>query len=274
MNNKSLIIENVFDYKYKFSTNNLIITKYNGNENGNEKSYYFILDGNNSKDFGFWIFESFIFINLLIELNKNNKNIKILIKRFNNNDKLDNDIIKILNFFNINNEIVNKIDNYNNICYSPIIYSLYHHHHNLNKDSYYNYHLNYYINYINSNLNDNNYKKNKNVFINNNSNNFDDTNIKNFIIKNNGIIIDDFDDFDIKNFFSILNNATNIFLFYNSSFYFNCIFLQNKNIYILENNIYCPNGANVHLLGNPFLRYLHDYINVRNKICLLNMYGS
>jgi hypothetical protein len=269
--NKSLIIENVFDYKYKFSTNNLIITKYNGNGNDNEKekekSYYFILDGNNSKDFGFWIFESFIFINLLIELNKNNKNIKILIKRFNNNnDKLDNDIIKILKFFNINNEIVNKIDNYNNICYSPVIYSLYHHRHNLNKDSYYNYHLNYYINYINSNLND--YKKNKNVFINNNSNNLDDTNIKKFIIKNNGIIIDDF---DIKNNFSILNNATNIFLFYNSSFYFNCIFLQNKNIYIIENYIYRPNGINSHILGNPFLKYLHDFIFNNNKICLLNI---
>jgi hypothetical protein len=272
MNNKSLIIENISDYKYKFSTRNLVITKYNDNNDNNdnnndkykkEKSYYFILDGNNSKDFGFWIFESFIFINLLIELNKDNKDIKILIKRFHNNDN----IMKILNYFNINNEIVNKIDNYNNICYSPIIYSLYYHHHNLNNDNYYNYHLNYYINYINSNL-DNNFNKNENVFINNNSNNLDDTNIKNYIKNNNGIIIDDF---DIKNNFSILNNATNIFLFYNSSFYFNCIFLKNKNIYFIEKNIYRPNGFNSHIYGNPFLKYLHDIIFKNNKICLVTI---
>lgn len=268
-NNKSLIIENLFDYKYKFSTRNLIITKYykdtNNNDNSkykNEKSYYFILDSNNSKDFGFWIFESFIFIDLLNELNKNIKNIKILFKRFNENN--NNEIIKILKFFNINNEIVNKIDNYNNICYSPIVYSIYYHHHNLNIDNYFNYHLKYYINYIRTNL-DNNYTKYENVFINNNFNNFDDSIIKNYI-KNknkNRIFINEL---DIKNNFSILNNATNIYLFYNSQFYFNCIFLQGKNIFIIEDNIYRPNGLNSYICGNPFIKYLHNIIMSNNKM--------
>jgi hypothetical protein len=77
--------ENVIDYKYKFPTIDILFTKNNDNDNDNdnykkEKSYYFILDSNASRDFGYWIFESFIFISLLKDLNKTNPNIKIITK--------------------------------------------------------------------------------------------------------------------------------------------------------------------------------------------------
>jgi hypothetical protein len=70
-----------------------------------------------------------------------------------------------LKYFNINNEIVDKIDNYNNICYSPVIYSIYYNHNKLKDDTYFNYHLNNFIDYITNNL-DNDCKSNKIVLIN------------------------------------------------------------------------------------------------------------
>jgi hypothetical protein len=143
--NKCLVIENIIGYKYKFSTIDIICTKYDINQNDikykTEKTYYYILDSG-SNEYEYWIFESFIFYNLLINLNKIHANIKILTKQKN--------IKKMLAFFNITNEIVYEIDNYNNIVYSPIIYSVYYIH-RLKTDEYYNYHLNKYIEYFREN---------------------------------------------------------------------------------------------------------------------------
>jgi hypothetical protein len=99
--------ENVIDYKYKFPTIDILFTKNNDNKNyKKEKSYYFILDSNASRDFGYWIFESFIFISLLKDLNKTNPNIKIITKIKNY------DIKELLHYFNVDNEIVNEIDSW------------------------------------------------------------------------------------------------------------------------------------------------------------------
>ena len=261
MVDKLLIIENVIDYKYKLNKCNIIVNKCYDITNNNYKdeiSYYFILDSY-SKKLGFWIYESFIFINLLIDLNKNlNNNIKILTKK-------DNNFIQsLLNFFNINNEIVNEIDNYNNICYSPVIYSIYFNHNKLIDDIYYTHHLNKYINYIRNEI-DYNCDSNKIVLINDKN----DINLINKIKNDNGIILDNNIN-NIKHNLSILNKSEIIYIYYNSLFYLNCIFLKGKTIFIVETNIFCPNGLNAHVCGNPFISYLFDIISHNNNVSSVN----
>ena len=250
-NNEILIMENITNYKYNFSTRDIIVSKYDNNDNNdndNDKSYYFIIDSGSNDNY-YLIYESFIFIQLLIDLN--NKNIKILTNA-NNNDILKS----LLNFFNIDNKIVNDIDNYNNITYSPVIYSIYYNQ-QLNNDTYYNHHLNIYLNHINNNL-DNNVKNIENIIITEH----------NIINNDNGIILET-NIKNIKNIFSIMNNAKKIYIYYNSYFFYNCIWLKNKNINIIENNLYRPNGIYTQISGNPFLKYLYNIINNNNTINII-----
>ena len=253
-NNEILIMKNIKNYKYNFSTRDIIVSKYDNNDNNdnndNDKSYYFIIDSGSNDNY-YLIYESFIFIQLLIDLNNNNKNIKILTNANNNN------ILKsLLNFFNIDNKIVNDIDNYNNITYSPVIYSIYYNQ-QLNNDTYYNHHLNIYLNHINNNL-DNNVKNIENIIINQH----------NIINNDNGIILETNIN-NIKNIFSIMNKAKKIYIYYNSYFFYNCIWLKNKNIIIIENNLYRPNGIYTQISGNPFLKYLYNIINNNNTINII-----
>jgi hypothetical protein len=254
-NNEILIMKNIKNYKYNFSTRDIIVSKYdndNDNDNDNDKSYYFIIDSGSNDNY-YLIYESFIFIQLLIDLNNNNKDkdIKILTNSNNNN------ILKsLLNFFNIDNKIVNDIDNYNNITYSPVIYSIYYNQ-QLNNDTYYNHHLNIYLNHINNNL-DNNVKNIENIIITEH----------NIINNDNGIILET-NIKNIKNIFSIMNKAKKIYIHYNSYFFYNCIWLKNKNINIIENNLYRPNGIYTQISGNPFLKYLYNIINNNNTINII-----
>lgn len=279
INNDYLIMENVVEYeriyqdiymyidiyntnyinntnKYHDKLGNLnikvrnIITNDN-NKYKNDKSYYYILDTNETA-FAHWIYDSCIFINELIELNKNNSNIKILTK---NNKKY---VKSFLKFFNINNEVVNIIDNYNNITYSPLIISLNFNHKNPETDNYFNYHLDYYINYITNNI-INISPTNKCIFLPRNDfenkveykiNNIDI--IKNIIINNGGVVLDTYHLNNIKYQFSIINNSDIIIIDYGSSFMVNCAFLKNKKIYILKN--YINIEAQMH--GNLYFRYI------------------
>ena len=267
-NNLLIINENVIDYKYKFPTIDIIITKNTDNNHQNykeAKSFYFILDSNASRDFGYWIFESFIFISLLTDLNKNNSNIKILTKIKNHNIK------NLLNYFNINNEIVNKIDNYNNICLSPKIYSNYYIH-RLNNDDYYNHFLNNYINYIKSNL-DHNVSKYNYAFVNIDTNNpnYNDEIIKKIRMNAKETIFIDNSYDNIKYNLSIINNANIIVLLYDPSFYYNCIFLENKLIILVDDYAYRPNGIATHLNSNTFLDYLIKIISSKNRIEIMKL---
>lgn len=269
-NDDLIISENIIDYKYKFSTIDIIFSKSTDNQNDNynkEKSFYFILDSNASRDIGYWIFESFIFIKLLVDLNKTNPNIKIL-------SKIENDDVKkLLNYFNIDNEIVNKIDNYNNICYSPKIYSIYYIH-RLNNDIYFNKFLNNYINYIESNL-DQNVNAYNYVFTNintkNPSYNEDIFNkLKLNANKNNAYFIDNNYE-NINHNLSIINKAKIIVLLYDASFFYNCIFLKNKTIIAIDDYSYRPNGLETHLNSNTFLHYLFTVIFTRNRIEIMKL---
>ena len=276
-NNDYLIIENLVDYNrinldtYLYidvynagSTNNNKFNDKFGNLNvkirnnitnnnhyykTNNKSYYFILD--TSTAFAHWIYESFIFISELIELNKTNNNIKILTK---NNKKY---VKSFLKFFNINNEIVNTIDNYNNITYSPLFMSLNFTHKNPKNDNYFNYHLDYYIDYIKNNI-INIPSINKCVFLpRNDLENFVEIKINNkdkikeIIINNGGIVLDTYHLNNIKYQFSILNNSDTIIVEYGSSFLVNCAFLKNKKIYVINNN----NSYHIQMITNPYINY-------------------
>jgi hypothetical protein len=268
MNDDLVINENVIDYKYKFPTIDILFTKNTDNNHKKckeNKSYYFILDSNTSQDFGYWIFESFIFVSFLKELNKYNENIKII-------SKIKNyDIKPLLNYFNINNEIVNEIDNYNNICYSPKIYSVYYFSLLKNDVYYYTCLINYII-YVKANL-DINVNKYNYVFVNMNSNNpnYNDeiiTKIKNNA-KDSFFINDNYE--NIKYNLSIINNANIIILLYDPSYYYNCIFLENKIIIIVDDDVYRPNGIRAHIKSNPFLDHLFKIIYCKNKIKIMKL---
>jgi len=259
--------ENVIDYKYKFPTIDILFTKNTDNSHPNykeDKSYYFILDSNASQDFGYWIFESFIFVSLLKDLNKTTPNIKILTKIKNY------DIKELLHYFNVDNEIVNEIDNYNNVCYSPKIYSNYYIHY-LQQDNYYNNFLINYINHIKNNLNPSVNKYNY-AFVNFNHNNETIKKIKINANMNDVCFIDVIDE-NIKYNLSLIDNAKIIIILYNPSFYYNCIFLENKIIIVVDMNddIYRPNGIGTHINSNTFLDHLFKIISSKNKVQFMKL---
>lgn len=255
----------VIDYKYKFPTIDILFNKNTDKNHQNYKevkSYYFILDSNASRDFGYWIFESFIFVSLLKELNKTNPTIKII-------SKIKNyDIKELLHYFKVDNEIVTEIDNYNNICYSPKIYSNYYIHY-LQHDNYYNNFLFNYINYINSNI-DHGIINYNYVFI-----NFDHNNetIKKIKMNANEKYFIDNNHENIKYNLSVINNAKIIVLLYDPSFYYNCIFLENKIIIVVDHDddVYRPNGIGTHINSNTFLDHLFKIISSKNKIQLMKL---
>jgi hypothetical protein len=245
-----------------------VINIINDNNNfNNEKSYYFLLDNNESPALAHWIYESFIYIKLLIELNKINNNIKILTK---NNKKY---VKSMLKFFNINNIVVNKIDNYNNITYSPLYFPICNII-NPDKNIYFNYHLNFYLDYIKNNIL--NLSSNNNLLFlpRNEIDNFEPLDrkieftdkIKNIIIEKNGIVLDTYHLNNIKYQFSIINDAKTIILDYGSSFLFNCLFLENKNIYIIDNFGYYHEQRQSH----PYIKYIIDKIIEKNNIHIYN----
>jgi hypothetical protein len=199
-------------------------------------------------------------------LNNKYDNIKILTT---NNKKY---VKSILNFFNINNEIVYDITNYNNTCFFPKVYSLNTKDINIiniKDDEYYNRYLNEYINYITTNIKQ--IRKNKLVFLPRNDkdnylpndrkiNNTDV--IKDIVINNNGVVLDTYNINNIEYQFTIVNDSDTIILDYGSSFFFNCIFLKNKKIYILDDTdcYICQSNKCC------FLVYLYNIINNNNKV--------
>jgi len=272
-NGDLLYYENLKTYVYHMCVNKLYIDQYNPNENSklfkNEKTYYWIFDAPGESALGHWIYESFIFVHILIGLNKQIKNIKILTR---NKCKY---VKTILNFFNIENEIVNEISNYNNVCFFPKVYSLNTTPTQIECDEYYNKHLNLYIQYIQSNLqivkkikslflprNDtDNYKENDRII-----NNTD--NIKKIVIQNGGMVLDTYRFNNINYQFTILNNADIIILDYGSSLYFNCIFLKNKKIYVLDDkNLYTEQMA------YESLRLLYKIIADNNDVKMITTHN-
>jgi hypothetical protein len=257
-----ILIENMKDYKYEHCVGNLYIDKYEEPvDSANsadaatslfkaEKTYYWVFDSPGDFALGHWIFESFIFIHILIGLNEKVPNIKVMTK---NHKKY---VKSMLRFFEINNEIVHEIDNYNNHTFFPRVYSI-NTSQNIETDEYYNVYLNLYINHIQNNIpiiqniktvflprNDtDNYLPNDRIISNADK-------IKDIVIDNGGMVLDTYRLNNIKYQYTIINNADTIILDYGSSLFFNCIFLKNKKIYVIDNQdkIYTQVGFGINKL--------------------------
>lgn len=265
---------NLKKYKYQHCVANIYLDIYNILDNDslykNYKTIYYILDNPGEYALAHFVFESFIFINLLKELNNKIANIKIVTS---NNKKY---VKNLLNFFNIQNEVVYEIDNYNNICYYPKIYTLNNQENDVIKDKYYYNFLNYYSNYIKNNLkkfNELNYSKliflPRNDFENYIPNDRVIHNkdlIKNLVINKGGAVIDTYRLNNISHQFSITNYADIIILDYGSAYYFNCIFLENKIIYVLLDDKKLKDSQ----MAFIYLKYLYDLIANKNDVRVIS----
>lgn len=261
-------IENLKDYNYQLCVANLHTEKYESTDNNSmfkpEKTHYWIIDSPGDFALAHWIYESFIFINILIGLNDKISNIKIMTK---NHKKY---VKSMLRFFEIKNEVVNEIDNYNNYCYFPKIYCL-NTSQDIKTDEYYNLYLNSYINYIQRNIpiiqniktvflprnNADNYLPNDRII-----NNTD--RIKEIVIGNGGMVLDTYALNNIKYQFTIINNADIVILDFGSSLYLNCIFLKNKKIYIIDNQSQIP-----HLSRFDINNLLYNIISSNNEVHII-----
>lgn len=155
-----------------------------------------------------------------------------------------------------------------------IILSLNYKNKNPKTDVYFQYHFNYYINYIKNNL-INLSTNNKLLFL--PRNNFDNNiptdriientdKIKEIIVNNNGVVLDTYHLNNIKYQFSIINNSSIIVLDYGSSFLFNCIFLENKIIYVIDNT----DTLQCQYKNIPYIMFLIDYITSKNNVEIIN----
>jgi hypothetical protein len=241
-----ILMENLKDYRYQSCVANLYTERYEGSVSSvssvsnNEKTHYWIIDSAGEFALAHWIYEAFIFIPILIELNKYAANAaKADIKIMTKNPKKY--VKSMLRFFGIKNEVVGKIENYNNYCYFPKVYSMNTSQH-IETDEYYNLYLNLYIAYIQRNVPTiqsinlvflprntiDNYEPNDRIIANTDK-------IKEIVIENGGTVLDTYALNNIKYQFVIINNADILILDYGSSVFFNCIFLKNKKIYIIDN---------------------------------------
>lgn len=246
-----ILIENLKDYNYPLCVADLQIDTYDSTSDAADaalykpyKTHYWIIDSPGDFALAHWIYESFIFIHILIELNKQATTgfggsawvFKIMTK---NPKKY---VKSMLRFFGIKNEVVHQIDNYNNYSYFPKVYSM-NTSQNIETDKYYNLYLNSYISYIQRNISViqsikavflprntiDNYLQNDRIISNTDK-------IKEIVIENGGMVLDTYALNNIKYQFSIINNAEIVILDYGSSLFFNCIFLKNKKIYVIDNH--------------------------------------
>jgi hypothetical protein len=199
-----------------------------------DKEIYYVFDCPGEDALFHWIAESFIFYPLLLKIKEIYPNIKILTR---NTKKYVKNIFK---FFNINIEITNTIKP-NNICFfSPIV--------SLNeldclKDLFFKY-IHSYIDNINLLLSNSILPDNKIILLpRNNKENYIPNeriipgieDIEQNIIDNGGIVLNTYQINNIYIQWSIIQSSEIIILDYGSSFFFNCLFVKNKKIIVLDN---------------------------------------
>ena len=266
---------NVTKYQYNFCSPEISITKVDKPLNV-EPTYYIIFDCPGLDAFAHWVYESFIFFQLLEELNKLYPNIKILTT---NKKKY---VLNLFNFVGIKNEIVYKIENTNNICFIPPIISL---NTNVNIVLFY-FFINKFIDRVELNTVNFNYD-NKILFLprNKKDNYFPDDKIpihllrerripheieyiSDGVIKNGGTVLNTY---EINNFFiqfSLIMNSKNIIIDYGSSYFVNCMACKNKNIIVLN-----PENMqhNITIISH---KYMHNIISCNNNVTILTEYKS
>ncbi len=256
--------ENVKQYKYKHCIPELEID-FSEIILNNDKEQYYVFDCPGQTAFAHWIYESFIFIPIFIKIKSLYPNIKILTS---NTKKY---VYNFFNFYNINNEIINEIRNTNNICFFSPIFSL--NDANINIPMFIN-HIDLFTTFINNNINKNNInnkesllflpRNNKENYINNDRTNLENDDICNNVIKIGGSIIDTYQLNNIKIQFSLINMFKTIILDYGSSFFVNSIFLQNKNIIVID---ICHYSFQIN--NYISMKTLFEYIQKKNNITII-----
>lgn len=231
--------ENVISYNYELcqSILHINIEEMCDLQQG-EKNVYFVFDCPGKDAFIHWITESFIFYPIFLKLKESYPNIKILTT---NTKKYAKNIFK---FFNIESEIVYQIEvePKSNICFFPPVISL----NDLddsNKGLFEKFLYNYMEHAINI-LKGYNLHENKILFLPRNSvDNFAENDriihgsddIEKNIIEIGGTVLNTYQINNIHLQLSIVNSSNSIILDYGSSFFFNCLFLKNKKIIVLDN---------------------------------------
>lgn len=272
-----ILIENLKDYNYPLCVADLHTDIYDAADAAStsaaalykpEKTHYWIIDSPGDFALAHWIYESFIFIHILKELNAQGSTRSAGIKIMTKNPKKY--VKSMLCFFGIKNEVVHQIDNYNNHSYFPKVYSM-NTSQNIETDKYYNLYLNSYISYIQRNISViqsikavflprntiDNYSQNDRIISNTDK-------IKEIVIENGGMVLDTYSLNNIKYQFSIINNAEIVILDYGSSLFLNCIFLKNKKIYIIDNN---DQASSHHRFS--INNYLYNMITSNNDVSII-----
>jgi hypothetical protein len=232
--------------------------------------YYFIFDCPGEDAIGHWIFESFIFHPILLKLKQKYKNIKIITKNTKKYVKL------IFDLFEINCDVLNNIpndSNKNKIYFFPPVLSLNDNELNL---EIYNYFIMNYREYITKNILFSFKQKNKILFLPRNTVDNYVTNdreipftneIKDYVINNNGIILNSYDTNNLFIQFNIVNNSDIIILDLGGSFSLNCFFINNKKILLLTTQYSFDTYYNNYIS----IKILFDIISNNNKVVIIDI---
>jgi hypothetical protein len=256
--------ENITSYKYTSCKAELIITSSLDETSQEDKEIYYVFDCPGEDALFHWISECFIFYPLLLKLKESYHNIKILTR---NTKKYVKNIFK---FFNINIEITNTIKP-NNVCFFSPIISL--NELNFKKDLYLKY-IHAYIDNINLLLSNNGLPDNKIILLpRNNKDNYVPNertipgieDIEQNIIDNGGVVLNTYQMNNIHIQWAIIQSSEIIILDYGSSFFFNCIFLKNKKIIVLDN--YNSLKGQINFIS---IKILIDIIRDNNTLIMVN----
>lgn len=272
MNYKIYKQENVIKYKYDHLRPGITINKFDNKPQNNVTQVYIILDSPGSDAFAHWVFETFIFFPLFEKINNLYPNVKILTS---NNKKYVSNLLK---FIDMNNEIVYKIDNYDNICFIPPLLSL----NRAFDEKIFNWGISNFINRVEQNTITFKNKTNILFLPRNTKDNFGhnglypdrrDLNEVNYIsdgvLKNGGSILNTYEINDFFLQFSIIRNSKNIILDYGSSFDVNGMVCKNQNIIVLNKHW----KSNNHLIMQSY-KILYNTQAASNNVIILNEYET
>jgi hypothetical protein len=254
--------DNVIHYKYELIKHKLTVETMN-NIVSDITNIYFVFDCPGEDALAHWLYESFMFYPLYSELKKIYPTLQILTS---NKKKY---VKNLLIFFGLDDNIIYQLDkSHKNTCIFPPIISL----NELRDEEIFKKYINIYEQSVKIRLNMQ--KPNKYLFLPRNTvDNYvinDRTipfteEIRTKIIEYGGSVLNTYEINNLTFQFNIVLSSEVIIVDYGSSFFFNCIFLENKTILLLH-NIYLEE-----YLLFPANRILYSYINSRNKLFLFNI---
>ena len=261
--------DNIVSYKYGFNVPELFLEQQiiePFDYNLGKPSIYFVFDNQGLDALAHWIYESFIFYPLLLEVLRIHPDVKILTS---NKKKYVKNMFKL---FGINSEIVYEITDTNNICFFHPTIGI-NEDFNLDVPLIKTYLFNY-IDYIQTLMVDFGTKYNLVYFPRNTKDNFayniidiqGQENFENAVIEYGGTVVNTFQINNIHLQFISLYNSDFIIVDFGSSSLFNLIFLSGKTIFILNNR----GWFDYHYNRFEFNRIHHDIICSKNTVHVIN----